>query len=214
MISRLHYISQALEGQSHADAIKAVCEAGATCVQLRIKDQTPGEVLPIAQEVQAYCTRKGVQLVINDYVEVAEQIGSYGLHLGKQDMPPDQARQQVGPSMVIGGTANSWEDIVRLHQAGVDYIGLGPFRFTRTKDVLSPILGLEGYRSLIKQCRAHDIHIPIIAIGGISLEDIPDLMQTGIHGIAISGYLTKHPHMVQQVQQAISHSVSSAISPQ
>ncbi|MEM7366977.1 MAG: thiamine phosphate synthase [Bacteroidota bacterium] len=214
MISRLHYISQASKGHTHLDAIRAVCEAGASCVQLRIKHQSSAAVLPIAQEVQEYCSQKGVQLVINDHVDMARQLGAYGLHVGKQDMPPQEARMIVGPSTIIGGTANSWEDIVRLAEAKVDYIGLGPFRFTTTKDVLSPILGLAGYRDLIQACKEHDIHIPILAIGGIRLPDISPLMETGIHGVAISGYLTRQPEMVSAVQKAISTAIASPFSTQ
>jgi thiamine-phosphate pyrophosphorylase len=113
-------------------------------------------------------------------------VNATGVHLGKTDMPPAEARRILGDGFIIGGTANTFEDIRRLTDEGVDYIGLGPFRFTATKKNLSPILGLEGYKDILSRCRAAGIALPVLAIGGITVDDIPALMQTGVSGIAVS----------------------------
>jgi thiamine-phosphate pyrophosphorylase len=107
--------------------------------------------------------------------------------LGKQDMNPAEARALLGPGFIIGGTANTLADIEGLVAAGVDYIGLGPFRFTATKEKLSPILGLVGYTEILAQCRAAGFTTPIVGIGGVELADIPALRTAGLHGVAVSG---------------------------
>jgi thiamine-phosphate pyrophosphorylase len=109
------------------------------------------------------------------------------VHLGKQDMAPAEARALLGPQFIIGGTANTFAAIEGLVAAGVDYIGLGPLRFTTTKEKLSPILGLAGYADILGQCRAAGFTTPIVAIGGVALADIPALLATGLHGVAVSG---------------------------
>jgi thiamine-phosphate pyrophosphorylase len=127
---------------------------------------------------------------VNDHPEIALQAGAYGLHLGLQDMPIAKARHIVGPKMIIGGTANTFQHIQQRVAEGADYIGLGPFRFTKTKQKLSPILGIDGYENIMSQVHAANINIPIIAIGGILPEDIIPIMQAGLYGVAVSGAIT------------------------
>lgn len=110
-----------------------------------------------------------------------------GVHLGKNDMPIAEARKILGDGFIIGGTANTFEDVKAHYEAGADYIGCGPFRFTTTKEKLSPILGLEGYKDIIQKMKEESIDIPLVAIGGITKEDIPEIMKTGVNGIALSG---------------------------
>jgi thiamine-phosphate pyrophosphorylase len=107
----------------------------------------------------------------------------------------------MGPGSIIGGTANSLEDILRHADDGADYVGLGPYRFTTTKQKLSPILGLEGIQHIMNQLQARNVTIPVIAIGGITLEDIPALRRTGIQGIAVSGLITHAADKARLIQQ-------------
>jgi thiamine-phosphate pyrophosphorylase len=200
MIDRLHYISQpetnkTITGElqttsAHLAAIEKVLLAGGKWIQLRVKHQTEDEVLPLAIEAAALCKKYAAQLIVNDYPLVALKAGAYGVHLGLDDMPIAEARAIVGPEMIIGGTANTLAHMQLRADEGADYIGLGPYRFTTTKQNLSPIVGLEGYLTLMEQAQKAGITIPVIAIGGIELADIPLLMQTGIHGVAVSGALT------------------------
>ena len=127
-----------------------------------------------------------------------------GVHLGKQDMPPAEARALLGPGFIIGGTANTFADIERLAVAGVDYIGLGPFRFTTTKQNLSPVLGLAGYADLLAQCRAAAINIPLIGIGGITLPDVAPLLGLGLHGVAVASAITKAYPVANAINEFIS----------
>lgn len=185
-ISRFHFITHEVPGFSHVELAEAACKGGADWIQLRVKDKGFEEWKSIALDVIEVCEMYNAKLIINDNVELAAQIRAYGVHLGKTDMSPIQARQILGSGYVIGGTANTYEDILKLSREGVDYIGLGPFRFTSTKKNLSPVLGIEGYQRIITRMNHEDINIPIVAIGGILKEHLNHLFSTGIHGVAVS----------------------------
>lgn len=190
MIDKLHYISQETENIGHLDAINKTLIAGAKWVQLRVKDKPEEVILELAIKANALCKAYGARLIVNDYPLIALKAGAYGLHLGLTDMPIAEARRIVGEQMVIGGTANTFEHVKQRVAEGADYIGLGPYRFTNTKQNLSPIIGLEGYETIMEQVSIAGITTPIIAIGGIELNDISLIMTTGVHGVALSGALT------------------------
>ena len=118
-------------------------------------------------------------------------------------MPVDEARRLLGPDFIIGGTANTYEDVVQHVRNGANYIGCGPFRFTTTKKGLAPILGLEGYRRIVGQMRAEGITLPIVAIGGITYEDIPEIMKTGVNGIALSGTILRAEDPVAETRRIL-----------
>ena len=183
-ISRLQYITA---NPFHAEA---ACGGGVDWIQLRVKDKSEEEWKAIAEQTKAKCKRHGAKLIVNDSVMLAKLIGADGVHLGKEDMPPDEARTLLGDDFIIGGTANTFEDIKRLALLKVNYIGLGPFRFTNTKTNLSPLLGLEGYVELLRMCVGESITVPIIAIGGIQLNDVDAIMATGVSGIAVSSAIS------------------------
>ena len=134
-----------------------------------------------------YTIQNEYTFIINDNVELAKEIEADGVHLGRADRNPAEAREISGDDFIIGGTANTFDDIVSLLEQGVDYIGLGPFRFTETKKNLSPVLGLEGIKNIVETYRRTSLRqIPVIAIGGIKLNDVEDLIKAGVHGIAVS----------------------------
>ena len=190
-IARLHFITQTLPDRTHSEQAALACAGGVRWVQLRVKNTLTPEWREIALDTQEICASFGATFVVNDNVHLAREINAHGVHLGKEDMPPQEARTIAGEKFIIGGTANTFEDIQLLAEAGVDYIGLGPFRFTTTKENISPVLGIEGYTTILQQCRDAGIHIPIIAIGGIVHSDVRRLMETGIHGIAVSSAIGK-----------------------
>ena len=183
----IQFISHYSERYSYLDSIQLALEGGCRWIQLRMKDATDDEVRPIAVEAQKLCRAYGAKFIIDDRVALVRELGADGVHLGKNDMPIREARQILGPDFIIGGTANTFEDAKAHYEASADYIGCGPFRFTTTKQKLAPVLGLDGYRHIIQQMRAANINIPIVAIGGITKDDIPAILQTGITGIALSG---------------------------
>lgn len=184
---QLQFISHQNEKMSYLDGIREALAGGCKWIQLRMKGATDEEVRPIALKVKEWCKEQNATFLIDDRVELVKEVGADGVHLGKNDMPIAEARKILGDDFIIGGTANTFEDIKAHYEAGADYIGCGPFRFTTTKEKLSPILGLEGYCEIIQKMKAEKIDIPIVAIGGITKEDIPEIMKTGVNGIALSG---------------------------
>ncbi len=178
-------------------------EGGCRWIQLRMKDSPETDIIRCAEEVQPLCRKFGAKFILDDHVELVEKTGADGVHLGKNDIPVDEARKILGPDKVIGGTANTFEDVQRLHRQGADYIGCGPFRFTTTKKNLSPVLGLEGYRSIVLKMRENGIDLPIVAIGGITVGDIPAILETGVSGIALSGAILNAPDPVVMTARII-----------
>ena len=199
----LQYTSHFTPQISYAEGIRMALEGGCRWIQLRMKDAPAEEIIACAEEVLPLCRRHGANFLLADHVELVRQLGADGVHLGKNDMPVDEARKILGPDIIIGGTANTIEDIIRLHKQGADYIGCGPFRFTTTKKNLSPILGLDGYKSIVLKMKELGIDLPIVAIGGITVEDIPAVMGTGVSGIALSGAILGAPNPVEMTARII-----------
>ena len=201
--SRLQFITHDTERYSYLDSVRLALGGGCRWIQLRMKDTPISEVETTAREAQKLCQAYGATFIIDDHVELVKQIQADGVHLGKLDMPVAEARKILGSGFIIGGTANTFDDIRMHHAAGADYIGCGPFRYTTTKSNLSPILGLEGYRQIVKEMKEADIRLPIVAIGGITNTDIPTLMQTGITGIALSGSILRAEHPIEEMKEII-----------
>jgi thiamine-phosphate pyrophosphorylase len=158
-----------------------------------------------ALAVRSMCREHGATFIIDDNVALAKRIGADGVHLGKGDMPIAEARRILGERYIIGGTVNTFDDVLyHMQGSAPDYFGCGPFRHTSTKRNIAPILGLEGYRTIIRLMRANNIDIPIVAIGGICKADIPELLESGVSGIAISGSILNAEHPTQEMTEIIS----------
>ncbi|AFR36177.1 thiamine phosphate synthase [Riemerella anatipestifer] len=198
-LPKIYYISQGNTPTDHLNHIKKMVDAGVDWVQLRIKEGNEKDILEVALKAQKYCKEKGVTFIVNDNSKIAQITDADGVHLGKEDESPKVAKELLGEDKIVGGTANTWEDCQKLIEQKVDYIGLGPFRFTTTKKKLSPILGLEGYRSIIEKMQEHKINIPLVAIGGIRLEDIQALRNIGLKGVALSEFL----HQAEDTKSAV-----------
>ena len=199
----VQFITHFTASISYPDSARLALEGGCRWVQLRMKDASEEELKNTAIRVQDLCRQYGATFIIDDHVDLVKQIGADGVHLGKLDMPIKEARERLGKGFIIGGTANTFEDI-RQHVAdGADYIGCGPFRFTTTKQKLSPILGLDGYRSILAQMKEEGLSIPVVGIGGITREDIPALKAVGLSGIALSGGILKAGNPVREMETII-----------
>lgn len=201
MYSKLQYISQGLTAKEQLENIQSTLDAGCEWIQLRFKNAGEKEFSSIAEQVKNICENYNATFIINDNVELAKRIDADGVHLGLQDMPVLQARTILGDNKIIGGTANTLRDVLTRIQEKVDYIGLGPFRFTSTKTNLSPVLGLDGYKNIMNEVLKNKIHIPIYAIGGIVVDDVSSLIDTGIYGVAVSGMITSHSDKKELLQK-------------
>ncbi|WP_136667184.1 thiamine phosphate synthase [Flavobacterium sp. H122] len=190
MLSTLQYISQGDTIKEQLNNIHRVLDHGYDWVQLRFKNGTTEDLFTLAESAKLLCDAYCATFIINDHVQLAREIDADGVHLGLADMNITEAREILNAEKIIGGTANTFSEVEQRIAENCNYIGLGPFRFTPTKEKLSPVLGLEGYTDIIKKLKKNKIKIPVYAIGGIEVEDIKPLLKTGIHGIAVSKLLT------------------------
>lgn len=197
----IQFISHYTDQYSYLDSIRLALEGGCRWVQLRMKDASIQDFLRIGKEVRRLCDSYQATFILDDHVELVREIGADGVHLGKKDMPVAEARKTLGNDCIIGGTANTFDDVKMHYEASANYIGCGPFRFTTTKQGLAPVLGLEGYRSIRAQMSAEGIDLPMVAIGGITAEDIPAIMQTGVSGIALSGAVLRAADPVAEMKR-------------
>ena len=190
-IARFQYITNYQSEVSHFEQVRQVVKGGVDWIQYRPKDAQRNEIIAEGQRIAEFCQQNKVRFIMNDWVDVAKELNADGVHLGKNDMKPLEARKILGENKIIGGTANTFEDMVSLIEQGVDYIGLGPFRFTPTKKNLSPVLGIDGYKKIVQKMKAENINRPFVAIGGITTDDIKPLLNVGVYGIALSSLISE-----------------------
>lgn len=187
----VQFITHHTPRYTELDGVCMALKGGCRWVQLRMKEADDDTFMGTALQARMLCNAYGATLILDDRVHLVEPTGADGVHLGRHDMPVDEARRRLGPHRIIGGTANTIADIRRLWAAGADYIGCGPLRFTTTKKHLAPLLGIEGYRQLIGLMRQEGIRMPLIAIGGITEADLPMLSEAGVDGVAVSGSILR-----------------------
>ena len=195
------FISHYTDRFDYLGSIRIALEGGCRWIQLRMKNASYHELKKTALTAMQMCREYDATFIIDDNVTLVKEIGADGVHLGKNDMPVSHAREILGKEFIIGGTANTFEDIVNHYKSGADYIGCGPFRFTATKEKLSPFLGIKGYADIVSEMRDNGINIPIVAIGGINYEDILQIMQTGVTGIALSGTILRADNPISETQR-------------
>ncbi len=201
MLPKLQYISQGATAEQQLYNIEQALNAGVKWIQLRFKNAEHRELLDIASKVKDLCESYSSKLIVNDHPSIAKYIDADGVHLGLLDQSIWHAREVVGEGKIIGGTANTFEDVVQRVNEGCNYIGLGPFRYTTTKEKLSPILGANGFRLIIEMMKQKQYNIPVYAIGGITAEDVTAIMDTGVFGVAVSGLITNHPQKKYLIEQ-------------
>lgn len=201
---KLQFITHHNERYSYIDSARMALEGGCRWIQLRMKEADETILESAAITIQRLCREYGATFIIDDNVALTKRIGADGVHLGKNDMPVAEARKMLGEGYIIGATVNTFDDIVNtLHTATPDYFGCGPFRHTTTKRNLAPILGYEGYREVISKMRERNIEIPLIAIGGITKGDIPELLRCGVNGIALSGSILNSKNPIKEMTDIV-----------
>lgn len=199
----LQFITHPSDRYTIPEEVQMAIEGGCKWIQLRMKDATYDELKSTALEIIPICRENDIILVIDDNVELVNELRVHGVHLGKNDMDPRKAREILGPHAIIGVTANTADDILSFRGIDVDYVGVGPFRHTTTKKNLAPVIGLDGYKDIVAKVTAAGNKLPLVAIGGITLEDVTEIMATGVQGIAVSGSIINAPDPVRYTTQLL-----------
>ncbi|SEH42911.1 thiamine phosphate synthase [Chryseobacterium culicis] len=203
-MEKLQYISQGNTLQEQELCIRKALDNGIEWVQVRWKNAPENELSRLCEVSKQLCSEYQAVCIINDHVQIAKKIDADGVHLGLNDSAIEEARLILGENKIIGGTANTLADVIRRIKESCDYIGLGPLRFTTTKEKLSPVLGFEGYQAIIDGLREKSIDIPkIFAIGSVTLEDILPLQEIGIYGVAVSGLITRQPTLINELKKVM-----------
>lgn len=168
-----------LGGKTLLEQVREALEGGATFVQLREKNLGEEAFLAEAKEIQKLCREYQVPFVINDNVKIAEEIGADGVHVGQSDMEAEDVRKRLGPDKIIGVSAQTVEQAKRAEQHGADYLGVGAVFPTGSKADAVEV----SHETLKEICQA--VQIPVIAIGGISKDNVMELKGSGICGVAV-----------------------------
>lgn len=200
----LQFITNETSLRSPAAQINEAIEGGCRWVQIRLKDATDEEIKNIFYSIREKAKETLTTIIINDRVELAKSLSSEGVagvHVGKNDMAASTAREFLGPDAIIGVTAHNVNEALSFKGLDVDYIGIGPYAFTETKKDLSPVLGLEGITEIVMMAKEASIEIPLVAVGGIKLEDVKSLLATGVNGIAVSGAIANGESIIKTTRE-------------
>ena len=200
---RVQFITHCTDKYDYFQSAEMALLGGCKWIQLRMKNADIEEIKQVALRLKPLCKSHNAVFLLNDHTELCKEIAADGVHLGKTDMNPIEARRLLGKNFIIGSTCNTFEDIEILKDSPIDYIGLGPFRFTATKEKISPVLGIEKYKQIVNECFTNNIHLPIVAIGGITADDILPLLQTGIKGIAVSSAILQAENPVKEMEKML-----------
>jgi thiamine-phosphate pyrophosphorylase len=165
---------------SHAELTRLAIAGGADTIQFRQKEGATRQMIRAAEEMRDLCQKAGVTFIVNDRVDVAIASHADGVHLGQDDFPIPLARKLLGEKAIIGGSASSLEEAQKCLKEGADYIGFGPVYPTTSKEDAAPAAGLGAMRQIVET-----IPLPVIAIGGIAVNNASPLIRAGAHGIAV-----------------------------
>ncbi|MBV9211528.1 MAG: thiamine phosphate synthase, partial [Acidobacteria bacterium] len=194
-LPKLYPITDArLTGLSHASQVKHLLAGGATLIQLREKQDSPRDFYEDAREALRLAHERGARLLINDRVDLALALQADGVHLGQDDLPVEEARKILGREAVIGYSTHNVEQAIEAARLPIDYLAVGPIYATSTKENPDPVVGLEG----LSRVRRAVTHLPLVAIGGITLETAPELLRAGADSVAVIHALLASPAEIEE----------------
>ncbi len=183
-------------GRSLPSLVRQAVAAGLPAVQLRERDLSTRELLPLTQEVQSITSSHAVPLIINDRADLTMALDLQGVHLRSDSLPPLPVRQLIGPRRLIGVSTHSVEDVRHANRSGADYVLFGPIFETPSKRSFGPPLGLT---LLADACRQSSI--PVLAIGGITCQRVRDIRLAGAYGVAVIGALLTREDVGEAVRE-------------
>lgn len=194
-IEKLHFITHDIDQLNHVQQAQLACEAGAKWVQYRCLTKSDDELLQDINTIAEICDDWGATLIVTDHVHLNGKADIQGFHIENMDADFIKLRELLGEACTIGGSANTIEGLIRLAQEGADYAGFGPFSHTDTKPNYFKHLGIEGYHKAMVQLQQKHIDLPVLAVGGVTLNDVEELLQTGVFGIAVSSAVNQAEDM-------------------
>ena len=194
-IEKLQFITHDIEQHTHIEQAQIACEAGAKWIQYRCLTKTDDELLEDINVIAEICDDWGATLIVTDHIHLNGKADIQGFHIENMDADFKQLREELGEAITIGGSSNTVEGLLRIAAEGADYAGFGPFKVTTTKPNNAPLLGIEGYTKAMNVLKQQNIDLPVLAVGGVTLDDIDDLMKTGIFGIAASSAINQAENM-------------------
>lgn len=200
----LQFITNDKSQTSPKDQILGVIEGGCRWVQIRLKEASDDDIRNLFAEIREKAKETLTTVIINDRVELAKSLaadGVAGVHIGKEDMPAVEARETLGPDAIIGVTAHSFDELKAFKGIDVDYVGVGPFAFTETKENIAPVLGLEGISEIALMAREFEIELPLVAVGGVKIDDVKPLLEVGANGIAVSGAIANNDDIAEATRR-------------
>lgn len=194
-IEKLQFITHDIEQHTHIEQAQIACEAGAKWIQYRCLTKTDDELLEDINVIAEICDDWGATLIVTDHIHLNGKADIQGFHIEDMDADFKQLREELGEAITIGGSSNTVEGLLRIAAEGADYAGFGPFKVTTTKPNNAPLLGIEGYTKAMTILKEQNIDLPVLAVGGVTIDDINDLLKTGIFGIAASSAINQAENM-------------------
>ena len=195
-----------LSGLSHAEQVRLLSQGGATLVQLREKDLPALKFYEEAKAAVEVASQHGVQLIVNDRVDVAMAVGASGVHLGQDDMPPEAARKLLGPDAIIGYSTHNVAQAINAATLPIDYLAIGPIFSTTTKTDTAPVLGLDGLRAVRQSIRG----VSLVAIGGITAANASSVIEAGADSVAVISALLSDPDQITRATASLLQLLPSA----
>lgn len=193
----LQFITHLCKKYNIIDEVKMALEGGCRWIQLYMKDSSDEDIKKVTEEIIPLCQEAEAILVIDNRVNITLETKVHGVFLGKAKMPALEAREKLGAGAIIGVTANTAEDIIAYKKIDVDYVELGQFNGSTEN------LSIEDYKSIVSEVRNAGVELPIVAVGEISIDDIDDIMSTGVNGIAMSKTIINAENPVEYTKQVL-----------
>lgn len=190
-IDTFHYLTQDLPDKTHIQQVEIACSQGAKWVQYRCLTKSDEEMLEELHPIASICDDWGTTLIVANHVHLVSQADIQGVHIEDMEADLSAIRTQIGDDKTLGASANTIHQIKNHIKNGADYIGCGPFDITYTKPNDSPLWGINGYVEALKSLQDQNLNIPLVAAGGVNLDSVKQLMNTGIHGVAVSAAVNK-----------------------
>ncbi len=200
----VQFLTTDLPTYTHVQQVKDACEQGLKWIQYRTKNTPLEQWIDTAKEIRAITKAYNAVFIVNDNPEVAEKSDADGLHIGKEDAAISLCRKRFS-NKILGYSCNHIDDVIYAQQEGASYAGIGPYRFTTTRQKLNPILGAELLKKIIVDYKQNHLKIPLVAIGGIELNDIESLCKIGIQHVALSSFIVKAllTHQYESITQVL-----------